>query len=402
MKSLIILKGLAKTEKQKWVKSEKLDNHFLDIDVFRKLYSTPELVKPGVEVLNRSCSNLVHQRFMESLIIKLGKGCLVVVDMNEDPVGTVESLAMIHGYTVFYYVQPIPQDYYNNSKKYNPYWQASKKKSELEIDVKNFLNLQLEDKLLINSYSDVLDYWEKEETVIKLKSNQDIIHVSDIHSNYSLWSNVVPKRKSKLVIHHGDYIDGPEVGGSKNIIKEIIKSKNNWYWLEGNHEIRLRRFLGWMMLSSFGSSKIVTELLYSMIPVEFLNTTAKEFSGLTALEAKKWLMELNNKLKSHIIVISGGETYICTHAGLRMVEQLNPKHIGAVMYGGRDIDRQDKEFTSRNMATNITSIHAHCKYPTEWKTNKYGKVINIDPEDNTSIVILENSKNELNIRLCQE
>ena len=113
MKSLIILKGLAKTEKKKWVKNEKLDSHFLDIDVFRKIYSTPELVKPEVEILNRSCSNLVHQRFMEALIIRLGKGNLVVVDMNEDPVGTVETLAMIFGYTVFYYVQPIPQDYYN-------------------------------------------------------------------------------------------------------------------------------------------------------------------------------------------------------------------------------------------------------------------------------------------------
>ena len=115
MKSLIILKGLAKTEKKKWVKNEKLDSHFLDIDVFRKIYSNPELVKPGVEILNRSCSNLVHQRFMEALIIKLGKGNLVVIDMNEDPVGTVETLAMIFGYTVFYYVQPIPQDYYNNA-----------------------------------------------------------------------------------------------------------------------------------------------------------------------------------------------------------------------------------------------------------------------------------------------
>ena len=35
MKSLIILKGLAKTEKHKWVKSEKLENYYLDISVLR-------------------------------------------------------------------------------------------------------------------------------------------------------------------------------------------------------------------------------------------------------------------------------------------------------------------------------------------------------------------------------
>ena len=398
MKSLIILKGLAKTEKKKWVKNEKLDSHFLDIDVFRKIYSTPELVKPEVEILNRSCSNLVHQRFMEALIIRLGKGNLVVVDMNEDPVGTVETLAMIFGYTVFYYVQSIPQDYYNNAKKYSLYWQASKKKSDLENDVKNFLNLQLNDKLLINSYSDVLNYWEKEEVVIKLKSKHDILHISDIHSNWSLWSDAISKQKSKIVIHHGDYIDGPVVGGSRKIMNEIIKDsgKNGWYWLEGNHEIRLRKYLGWVMLSSFGSSKTVTDLLYTMIPEEFLNTTAKEFSDLTALDCKKWLQELNKKLNSHIIIIRDSETYICTHAGLRLLEQLSPKYIGSVMYGGRDIDRQDKEFSSRNINTRITSIHAHCKYPNDWSICKYKKVINIDPEDNTEIIILENNINNIN------
>ena len=53
MKSLIILKGVAKTEKLRWVEREGLKNFFLDIDVLKKLYSSPELLVPFKEVLNK-------------------------------------------------------------------------------------------------------------------------------------------------------------------------------------------------------------------------------------------------------------------------------------------------------------------------------------------------------------
>ena len=88
---------------------------------------------------------------MEALIIRLSKGCLVVVDLDEEPVVSVETLALIHGYTVFYCIQPIPQDYCNCPKKYCLPWQNHRKKDELESSVKSFLNLQLTDKLIITS-----------------------------------------------------------------------------------------------------------------------------------------------------------------------------------------------------------------------------------------------------------
>ena len=71
MKSLIILKGLAKTEKLKWVHDEKIENYYLDGDVVRKLYSTPELIKPTIDVLSRSQSSLVYSRFIEILLLRL-------------------------------------------------------------------------------------------------------------------------------------------------------------------------------------------------------------------------------------------------------------------------------------------------------------------------------------------
>ena len=65
MRSLIILKGLVKRVKREWVKRERLDNYFIDIDTIRKMYATPDLVIPQIEILNKSFGNLVYQRFVE-------------------------------------------------------------------------------------------------------------------------------------------------------------------------------------------------------------------------------------------------------------------------------------------------------------------------------------------------
>ena len=133
-----------------------------------------------------------------------------------------------------------------------------------------------------------------------------------------------------------------------------------------------------------------------MLPEGFLTTTALEFDSLPVKECKRWLQELNQKLKTHIVVCRGKDSYVCTHAGLKMIEQISPKHIGIVVYGNRDMDRYDKEFSYRNKETGILSIHAHCKYPSGWNTTKYDRVVNIDPEDESKVVVFNNSYNKNN------
>jgi hypothetical protein len=84
MKSLIILKGVAKTEKLRWVEREGLKNFFLDIDVLKKLYSSPELLVPFKEVLNKSYGDTVYSEFLKVFITKLSKGCLIVLDPENE------------------------------------------------------------------------------------------------------------------------------------------------------------------------------------------------------------------------------------------------------------------------------------------------------------------------------
>lgn len=399
MKSLIILKGLAKTEKLKWIHEEKLENYFLDGDIVRKLYSAPELIKPKIDILSRSHSSTVYSRFIEILLLRFSRGCLVVVDLDQESVGGVEILATIFGYQIFYKVFPVPQDYLSEPKKYNlPYYQ-NKRRTELEKEVKQFLNLQLSGKELINNYNDVLRYWY-DYGKIELDDNESVLHISDLHSNSALLSKLDLKTPD-LCVFHGDYIDGPEIGGSKKLIKKIISDKSGKFvFLEGNHEIRLRRYLGWIFLRSSNNRTTISNLLFSTLPEDFLETTAKEFDGLNSSDAWKWLIELNNKLLTHVVLKRNNITYICTHAGIKYMEQLTPKHIGSVIYGSRDMDSYDREFSKRYEGKNIISIHAHCKYPSGWNPIKYNGVINLDPEDENEIIYILNN-NKFN-KPCQE
>ena len=400
MKSLIILKGLAKTEKLKWVHDEKIENYYLDGDVVRKLYSTPELIKPTIDVLSRSQSSLVYSRFIEILLLRLCRGNLVVVDLAQESTSGVELLATIFGYQVFYKIFSIPQDYLTEPKKYNLPCYQSKKRSEVEKDIKQFLNLQLSGKEVINSYKDVVKFW-KDYGVLELEDYERVLHLSDLHSNYSLLSNI-DLQTPDFCVFHGDYIDGLEQGGSKKLIKKIISDKSGKYiFLEGNHEIRLRKYLGWLSLRSTNNRTTISNQLYQTIPEDFLNTTAHEFEDFSSTDAWKWLLELNNKLLTHAILKRGNFTYICTHAGIRYLEQLTPKHVGSLIYGSRDMDSYDREFSRRYKGKNIVSIHAHCKYPSGWNPVKYEGVINLDPEDESEIVYVENN-NKNKFELCLE
>lgn len=407
MKTVIILKGLIKKDKTKWVYKEGLENYLLDYDMISKLYSNPELIDTNTEQLSKSYCTEVYQRFIELLIIKLSRGKLVVIDSGSESIKGIESLATIFGYKIFYKIFSIPQDYLFNNKKYILNYDKPKKKKELEVEIKNFLDLKLPMNSTINSYSDVLDFWKKNELILELEKSDKVLHISDIHSNFSLLSEL-NLNNYDFCIFHGDYIDGKEPGGSRKLINKITSNKimfQNYIFLEGNHELNLRKYLGWIYLKSLNNKSIISSSLYSSIPETFLNTTAKEFSDLNTSESLSMLNRINEKLLTYLYIKRGNKTYICSHAGLKYIEQITPKQIGTLIYGSRNVDEQDCEFSKRYRKSNIFSIHGHCYYQSI-NPFKYRNVINIDqPEENTNeLLFLENYKNnKFKIgKLCQE
>jgi len=391
MKTLIILKGLDKGAKLEWVKNENLENYFLDIDIIRGFYSIPDLQYPGKEILRDSFGNLVRKNYLEILITRLGKGCLVVVDVkNEVSNRILETLALIFGYTIFYVVWNIPQDYLVKPKQYLPSNYLVPKKDELEKDVADFLSIQLTDKLVVSSFSEVLDYWKKKEHYFKFDFYKDtILHISDLHSNYSLYKKLPRFKNYKYVVFHGDYIDGPEEGGSRELMRLAKNGMGkNVIWLEGNHELRLRKYLGCKLLK--GDTRDVLE---KTVPQDFLDTTAREFSALDIEQCRNYLQAMNTNLKTYAILQDQKNTYICTHSGLTLPGILDPRYIGNIIYGSREILRVDKKFNDFTKNSNVFSVHAHCKY-NDWDPFKFRKVINIDPKNENQIIYTEQKKGQ--------
>lgn len=397
MKTLIILKGLSKQAKLDWIKENEFELFFLDVTDFRKYYSSPELMKSNEYKLTRSEESTVIHEFLRVLIQKLSKGSLVVIDLDNFGVASVNTLAMIFGYTVFYKVFDIPQDYIGKPQKYSEAEFPKKTREQLEEEVKRFLNLQFQGKKLIDKRDDIFMYWEKEYPIVEIPSDVEILHVSDLHSHQP----EIPKDFTGLVVFMGDYIDGPIPGGSKEIITKVLNEsmrtnpKQSFIFLEGNHELRLRKYLGAKLIEN----DIIKDILLYNLSSEFRNSTEKEFINCNP---KEILEGMNRKLRTHVIIERGPNTYICTHAGIRDTSQLNAQIIGNVIYGNRDINRYDQEFSQKMKNTQIWSIHAHCKYWDKWEVLRHPRAINLDPETLNDVIYLLNTPNHKTWRIWKK
>lgn len=397
MKTLIILKGLSKQAKLDWIKENGFELFFLDVTDFRKFYSSPEMIKTGEAKLTRAEESTVIHEFIRVLIQKLSKGSLVVIDLDIFGSSSISTLAIIFGYTIFYKVFDIPQDYIGKPQKYSDPAFPKKTREQLEEEVKKFLNLQFQEKNMINTRDDIFAYWEKEYPIVEIPTDQSILHISDLHSHQP----EIPKDFSGLVVFMGDYIDGPIPGGSRKIIDSIINgsfinsSKQSFVFLEGNHELRLRKYLG----SQIIENEVIKNILLSTLSQEFRDSTEKEFLDCNPREI---LGGMNRRFRTHVIIGRGLNMYVCTHAGIRDMSQINFHVIGNVIYGNRDMNKYDQEFSQKMKNTQVWSIHAHCKYWDKWEVLRYPRAINLDPETNKEVIYLLNTPNHKTWRIWKK
>jgi hypothetical protein len=112
---------------------------------------------------------------------------------------------------------------------------------------------------------------------------------------------------------------------------------------------------------------------------------------------------MNEKLLEHVIYYRGRDKYVCTHAGLKSLDQLSPKFVGNVIYSSRNSERTDETFSLRYADDNIYSFHGHCSYPSGLIFCKYPGVVNIDAEDEFSVnYFINNPKNKFNVCVLKD
>ncbi len=106
-----------------WVERERMDNYFLDINMIRRMYATPDLISPSSAILGKSFGDTVYRRFLEAVCLRMVRGCLIVIDPETEQCEGFESLALVFGYKVFYVFQETPDDYVQKPRKYSvPYY----------------------------------------------------------------------------------------------------------------------------------------------------------------------------------------------------------------------------------------------------------------------------------------
>jgi len=401
MRSLVILRGLVKKQKLNWVKREHLENFFLDIDNLKRLFYRPDY-KGSREYLTRSLDDRVYSIFIQALCSRLSTGCLVVIDVEEESTSAIEDLATIFGYTVFYHVESTPFDFVGKNKRYSRSQYIVPSRDTLLKQVKEFKK-QVKDipkQIKINSYEDLELFWKPKLQPIIIKNKESVLHISDLHSHYKILNDMVPSPEDfALTIFVGDYIDGPEMGGSKRIIDMILGyTGDNIKFLEGNHELRLRKYLGYIYLKNKGK-RLISDVLGSELNQNFLDKTAKEFGYLSPDNCWNMICRLNEVLEDFVIYDRGVNKYICTHAGVRWIEQLSPKYIGNVIYSNRNSERTDEGFSKNYASSGFYSFHGHCSYPSGFCFDKYPGVINFDTEDENKVNYFINNPNN-NFEIC--
>lgn len=407
--------GLVEKQKSDWVDSEDLRRFYINYNIFKIFYSNPSISK-SIQVLKltRSQEKEAQEAFLRVLSIRMESGCLVVIDKGNIKTGLITTMAKVYGYSVFYKVFPIPQDYIVKPDKYSSSLFEKKKREDLQEEVNKFLNIQLNGCNLIDSYIQVEDYYKTDPsgrtTYLGLTLDSSDVYVfSDIHGNYSLLEkalNMVGKDSLKIFL--GDYIDGEEPGGSRKVIdfiNNISMYDSNYLFLEGDHEIKLMKYL-YCISKKNSKSDPLRKIFIESLPEEWLQTTAKEFDDLEERKAGELLNGLRRKLFSSLKVTYKNCIYYITHAGLYNLNQLSPKFIGSVIYESSDdmidIDRSFSKTMHKNYG--MWSIHGHCKYrdyqdlpSKEDGISRFAGVINLDPQTEKGIdkpeIILFDLKN---------
>lgn len=381
MRSIIIIRGLVKSEKQGWIKKEGLENFLIDINNLREMFYRPEYHN-GSDIIVRSREETVYKLFMQAIISRLSTGCLAVIDADRESTSSIEELAIIFGYKVYYkYCTAGVKEFFSNPLrhiKYNtdqPFYKTIRSARE-------FTKEDRTGKTLIDSYKDI-----KNSLGIQ-KVRGDILFISDIHSNHKLFKKVLGDVEYDYVVCLGDYIDGPEKGGSRRMLDFILNYPNpDMIFLEGNHELRLRKFLGLLHMKA-SKKKTLAQILESYIPQDFIDRTADEFSSIS--EPLEYLKRINKNLKEFVVLENNGARLYCSHAGLISPNILSPKYVGNVISNCENPNTIDSTW-SRN-ETDL-SIHGHCKYPEGIRFRKFKKVINIDTENDGVINYFINPEN---------
>lgn len=426
MRILLLTRGLQGSGKDYWIKKNNLEPYTLSADNIRLLLQSPETSLDGKAVISQKNDNKVWKMLFEILEQRMQRGELIVVNATHYKSSLLSRYKKLidtykyRPYIVDFTDVPldtclernrtresykfVPEDVI---KKVHAVFEAEKNSPECKEISNRFTVLPHESAMDILKQNLLFDFTNKYNKVVVF---------GDIHGCYEPiknYFNINPIRDDYQYIFTGDYIDrGIQ---NKEVLEFLIENMNktNFLYLEGNHEVWLRKYCSkdYIPFSpSVEDKKILDKYLdknyikerydQNIRSSEFLTNTVPQIEGIS----KSNLRQLCRKLGQMAYFKFGNKKYFITHGGCPCepsIFTLSQEFIKGV---GKYEELDDIYNSWNKNHSDCVLIHAHRNLfdlPTKVNDNiynlcdkpefgKFVRIIEINPDGKIDVVSVPN------------
>lgn len=361
MRTLLLMRGTPGSGKSTWIKENGLEQYTLEADRFRMLVSNPVLNEEGYFCISQKNDSIAWKMLFECLERRMENGEFTVVDATHSSsamVNKYHKLAQKYRYRVYIKDVNIPlEELYKRNNARLEYKRVPENAIERIHALIENTNLPSWVKN-INDISEIDDYFIDENVD---KKYDRVLVIGDIHGCYTALNELVGEIDQKtLYVFCGDYLDrGIEEKDTVNFILEH-KDDDNFIFIEGNHENRIREWLNddWKIKKDGSKS----------IPKIWKKTVKDICDGLNEKELdkfKKDIYEWTRKLRAAYAFSFFGKKYFVCHAGIPSLPKMTyisaKQLIHGVGYYDTEIDEIWENSYNKGLCRDFTQIHGHRK-----------------------------------------
>lgn len=365
MNKLILLRGIPASGKSTFIKENGLEQYTINVDKIRLLFKNPITNYTGEKRISQKNDKEVWKFVYALLKRRFEEGDTTIVDATHCDNKYIErykNLTSKYGYdiTVVDFKIDILKALENNKNR------EEYKFVPEDVIEKMYEKLQKQTALKNVTYLSKKEFIESidiEPVIINTDKYDRIIHIGDIHGCYTALENLLQatnyKKEKNLYIFCGDYLDrGIE---NKEVLDFLLKNykSDNMIFLEGNHEIHLRKWVN-------------NEISCSNV---FEDYTKKEISNFNKKEVKQFVKtlkryfyyEFNNK---KVFVSHGGVNSLSDLYFMSSIEAI--KGIGNY----RDVEQVESKF--EELHKGIYQVHGHRNVLSLGIKSKGGRNFNLE------------------------
>lgn len=438
MRVLVLMRGPMGSGKSTAIKNAGLENYTLSADDYRLKVTSPALDIEGNFHISSSRDKIVWESLMRDLEIRMQNGDFTIVDATHTTVKLInkyKQLADTYGYKIFYIQMDTSlEECIRRNAERDEYKRVPEDAIYRSYELTHSVNPS---KVFtrINHFDEVTNFY----TVDLTNRYDEIKIVGDIHGSYTVLMEAVSKTIDNDRILHiflGDYCDrGAEERKTLDWLLDNCERKNVIF-LEGNHDINLRRW-------SFGLDRdlLSRTFRYKTLP-EYMHDFNEHYNGIinkcnerireavmtgtqctpeelyTHLEnrltvneyAKEWRDELIRakeekvagydtllkrvrnlcrKMRQAYAFTFHGKRYLCTHGGLTAVPNLALLSANQLIkgVGGYECDLAEiyKENFLLGRCQDYIQVHGHRQVT----SNEYSKSLESEVEFGGHLSTLE-------------